>query len=270
MDWVQLISSGVIGLGAGVLGGLAGVGGSILILPSLGMVFGYPNGSTHHLYMAAAMTVNVAVAIPAALRHRRAGAVRMDLLPVLVPVTAVTLAAGVIASNFFRGWQLQILLAAFLVGYCGYILRSVLARRAEADEDRQRITTPRLAAGAALTGSTAGLLGLGGGVLQVPLLQVLCKVPLRQAIGTSSAVICLTAAIGAGLKLTTLGGEGESAWRALLLAAAMIPTAVLGARLGAGLTHRLPLNTVRLAITAMLLISAWRLTAAGGKMAGWW
>jgi len=270
MDWVQLISSVVIGLGAGLLGGLAGVGGSILILPSLGMVFGYPNSSTHHLYMAAAMTVNVAVAIPAALRHRQAGLVRMDLLRVLVPVTAAWLAVGVIASNFLPGWQLQILLAVFLVGYCAYLVWSAVAQRAEAGEGQQRITTPRLAVSAALAGSTAGLLGLGGGVLQVPLLQVLCKVPLRQAIGTSSAVICLTAVVGAGLKLATLRGEGESAWEALVLAAVMIPTAVLGARLGAGLMHKLPLNAVRVAITVVLLISAWRLAAAGGKMAGWW
>jgi uncharacterized protein len=270
MELWQLVAAAVIGLSAGLLGGLAGVGGSILILPALGMVFGYPQASTHHGYMAAAMTVNLFVAIPAALRHRRAGAVRADLLKVLVPVTALTLMAGVLLSNTLAGWQLQIMLAGFLVFYCGQIGWDLLHRHPEPKPEDERVTTGRLAFSGGATGLTAGLLGLGGGVLQVPLLQVLCRVPLRQAIATSSAVICLTAAIGAGIKLATLRGEGESVGWALGLAAAMIPTAILGARLGAAMTHRLNIQLVRGAILVMLLISAVRLGLAGGRLAGWW
>jgi uncharacterized membrane protein YfcA len=270
MEVWQVMAALVIGLAAGLLGGLAGVGGSILILPSLGWVFGYPAATTHHGYMAAAMTVNVAVAIPAALRHRRAGAVRTDLLGVLVPVTGITLALGVLASNRLPGWQLQLLLAGFLILYCGQLTWQVFRRHGEHPHGPQLVTRGRLAWSASATGFTAGLLGLGGGVLQVPLLQVLCRVPLRQAIATSAAVICLTAFIGATIKLSTLSGEGESPLRALVLAGAMIPTAVVGARLGAALTHRLNLQWVRGVIVVMLLISAYRLASAGGRLGGWW
>ena len=100
---------------------------------------------------------------------------------------------------------------------------------------------------------------------------MLCKVKLRQAIATSSAVICLTAMIGAALKLWSLPGlyaaaglNGPAAvWRALILAGCMAPTAVIGARIGAGLTHRLPLAWVRAVITIMLIVAAIGLARKG-------
>ncbi len=216
------------------------------------------------------MLVNLVVAVPAALRHKAAGAIRGDLVRRLVPMTAITLALGVVVSNWFQGWQLQLLLAGGLVLYSLSLAWQVVRRAPEAMPHEECVTTPRLLGSAAATGFTAGLLGLGGGVLQVPLLQGLCRVPLRQAIATSSAVICLTAAIGAGLKLATLSNEGEPVGDALLRAAAMAPTAILGARLGASLTHRLRLSWVRLAIGTMLVLSAVRLAQSGGRMAGWW
>lgn len=267
--WQLLVTAG-IGLSAGLLGGLAGVGGSILILPALGMLFGYPRDTTHHAYMATAMTVNLVVAIPSALRHARAGAVRRDLLPVLVPVTGVTLAAGVALSNLLPGWQLQLLLAGFLLFYCGMLVHQVYGDHADHPPEAEKVTVPALAASAAVTGGSAGLLGLGGGVLQVPLLQVLCRVPLRQAIATSSTVICITAVIGAGLKLATLHHEHESAADAFVMALPMMPTAIVGGLLGARLTHGLPLRWVRAAIAVILAVSAYRLALAGGRMAGWW
>jgi uncharacterized membrane protein YfcA len=269
MEWWQIAAAGVIGLLAGLLGGLAGVGGSILILPALGIVFGYPAASSHHGYMAAAMVVNLVVAIPAALRHRRAGAIRPDILKTLIPATAITMALGVLLSNQFKGWQLQVLLAVFILGYCGVIVRDLIRAHPEHHEHRERVTKPRLVGSASVTGLTSGLLGLGGGIIQVPMLQVLCGVGLRQAIATSSAVMCLTAGIAAAIKLATLPGEGERIGWALALALAMTPTAVVGARIGASLTHRLRLHWVRAVIAVMLVAAAVRIGHAGLRMAGW-
>jgi hypothetical protein len=222
--------------------------------------------------MAAAMTVNLIVAVPATLRHRSAGAIRGDLVRVLTPSTAVALAAGVVGSNFLPGWQLRLMLAGFLAVYCSLTIWAVIRRRPEHPPESERVTSPRLVASAVFTGATAGLLGLGGGILQVPLLQALCRVPLRQAIGTSSAVMCLTAAIGAAVKLWSLPGlvDGSPVTKALLLAALMAPTAILAARVGAAATHRLPLPAVRAAIAVILLAAAARLAWKGGESAGWW
>jgi uncharacterized membrane protein YfcA len=93
----------------------------------------------------------------------------------------------------------------------------------------------------------------------VPALQMICRVPLKQAIATSSAVICISSIIGAGVKLASLPGLDESVRGAMLLAGAMAPTAMLGGVLGAQLTHILPTRTVRILVTILLLVAAARL-----------
>ena len=72
-DWLHdpVVIAAVLatGLIAGVLGGMLGVGGSVIMIPGLTLVLGYDQ----HLYQASAMVANVAGAVPAALRHHRAG-----------------------------------------------------------------------------------------------------------------------------------------------------------------------------------------------------
>ena len=176
-----------IGLIAGAFGGIAGVGGSVFMLPALHFVFspalfGEPEDlQVHHMYMAAAMTVNVIISIPAALRHHREGAVRVPMLKTLIPVTAIAVVAGVMLSNLFVGEALRILLAIFLVLYCVWNFRIIFRpnRRKFGGVGRVENVTPgRLFMSGALTGSIGGLLGLGGGLLMVPMLQLLCNVKL--------------------------------------------------------------------------------------------
>ncbi|MBC7833724.1 MAG: sulfite exporter TauE/SafE family protein [Phycisphaerales bacterium] len=258
MTIVEVAAGLGIGAIAGVLGGLAGVGGSMIILPGLHMVFGDHPEARHHAYMAAAMTVNVAVALPASLKHRVAGAVRQELVGPLMLSTIAMLVVGVLISNRVNGNGLKIILAAFIASYCCFNIWRIL-QRGHRERQAEHPGVGSLVISGGITGFIGGLLGLGGGVLLVPFLQLLCKVPLRQSIATSSAVIAITAVVGATLKLSTLHTQSQSVWYALSLAAIMAPTAILGAQLGAKLTHRLPLKVVRLAITILLMLAAAKL-----------
>jgi len=267
----QISAIALIGLVAGVLGGLAGIGGSVFMLPALHIVFssyifGEPKDpQIHHLYMAAAMTVNVAVSIPAAIQHHREGAVRIPLLRILIPATTLATIAGVMFSNLLTGDILRLLLAFFLILYSAWNFSLIARPRRRAFSGHGRIenaSSPRLAACGSVTGLIGGLLGLGGGLLLVPLLQLVCNVRLKNAIATSSAVLCFTAAFGAALKLATLPQHGERIDHALVYIACMAPTAVIGALLGARLLHKLPVLTVRLVMTFLILIAATKLIGA--------
>lgn len=264
MTTLDVILAGLIGLLAGVLGGLAGIGGSMVMLPGLALLVGYDDQAhtAHHAFMAAAMCVNIVVAIPAAHEHRRAGHVRPDLLRRVMPSMAFAMIAGVLASNRLGGESLRRILAGFIAVYALFTIARALRRRHASESHERRGAARPIIAGSA-AGFVGGLLGLGGGVVLVPMLQLLARVPLRQAIATSSASMAITSILGAGLKLASLPSLHRDPMESIYLALAMAPGAVLGSVLGARLAHALPINGLRIVIAALLLLAAARMAGIG-------
>lgn len=258
---LEMIALVLVGLVAGGLGGLLGIGGSIIMIPAMAVLFHKTAWGSQHLFQAAAMVVNVFVSAPAALRHKRAGAIHTRAFLIVMPVTLVAIIAGVLVSNQMRGPVLQVVYAAFIV----YVVVAMLLRAARKARDNRpeeaRPTFARCSTVGLVMGFLAGLLGIGGGILAVPLLNSLCRLPLRNCIAVSAATMMLTAGVGALLKVSTLPMHDRSPSEAVVLALVLAPTAVLGGYLGAGLTHRLPLNAIRIIFAAVLL-------AAAARMAG--
>lgn len=249
-----------VGLCAGLLGGLLGIGGSVIMIPGLALALHSADPESQHLFQASAMAVNVAVAAPAAMRHRRAGAVRADAFRVMLPSAAIAIVAGALLSNLIPGLTLRRLFAVFLVYVCATEIWKVMRRRPDHPADAPTAHAWKLVLTGAVMGLAAGVLGIGGGVIAVPMMLALCRMPMRHAIGLSSAVMCLTAGVGAAVKIGTLGQHGFSPAQGAILAAALAPTAVIGGHFGASLTHRLPVDAVRVAMAALLLFSAWAMS----------
>lgn len=253
-----------IGLAAGVLGGLLGIGGSIVMIPLLALVFHDESGAKQQLFQAAAMAVNVVVSAPAAVRHRKAGTVRPDVLKIMLPAVVITIVLGVLVSNNTTGLRLRQFFAVFLL-YVSVVNIVKLFRKQPEPEAAvpDRATPLRVGGIGSLMGFVAGLLGIGGGVFAVPLLQTIARLPLKQCIGTSSAIMAIASIVGATFKITTLGSveNGQFAPHdALLIAAILTPTAFVGGWFGASLTHRLPLEWVRGIFALALLTAAWRMS----------
>ncbi len=266
-ETVNVMMIAGVGLAAGLLGGMLGVGGSVIMIPALVMLFGQGRpetpGLNQHLYQAAAMMVNVAVVVPAWLRHRRAGAVRPVALKLILPAAGLCIILGVLASNLpiFRGEQGATWLGRVLAVFLGYVivvnLRRLASGRREA-EGQARLTWPRGSAVGGSMGFAAGLMGIGGGAVAVPLQQTLMKLPLRHCIANSTAIICITAGIGAIVKNATLPPQC-SVTDSLILAGLLAPTAIAGGYLGGSLTHKLPLKIVRGAFVLLLIVAAWKM-----------
>ncbi len=273
-DPVVLISLVLLGVIAGILGGMLGVGGSVVMIPGLAILFSFdrtpePN---QHLFQAAAMIVNVVVSVPATLRHRKAGALVGDALVWMLPAALVFVVIGVWVSNLpiFEGadggrWLGRIL-AVFMVYVIAANIQKLRNTSPALSMDNRQVTPARGSAVGAVMGTIAGLLGVGGGAIAVPLQQLLLKLPLRSCIGNSSAIICISATIGAIYKNATLAqhvsGSSPVDWRMSLVIAGMLaPTAWAGARLGASLTHSLPLRQVRLAFIVLMAVAAWKMAA---------
>lgn len=252
LNIVELI---VIGFAAGCLGGLLGIGGSIIMIPALVLVF----GPDQHLFQAAAMAVNVAVALPAAVRHNKAGAIRADLFRIVFPTALVAIVAGVFISNLLESTRLRTIFALFLTYVVIDSAVKLVRGKPEPIEEQARVNLVTGGITGSVMGFLAGLLGIGGGGIAVPLANVLCRVPLRQAIAVSSAVMCLTAGVGAIIKISTISQHHHHWSEPVVLAIILSPTAVLGGYLGASMTHRAPVRAIRAIFTVVLALGALRM-----------
>ncbi|MEM9884025.1 MAG: sulfite exporter TauE/SafE family protein [Planctomycetota bacterium] len=268
----QVVGIATLGIAAGTLGGMLGVGGSVLMIPGLVVLLGRPTGVEQHLFQASAMVANVAVAVPAAMRHRRAGAMTPAALRGMLPAALGAVVLGVWLSNrpVFAGADGGVWLGRCLAVFLLYVAVVNALKlypegaRAAAAEVEPRVTTGRGVAVGGLMGTVAGLLGIGGGAIAVPLQQTLMRLELRRCIANSAAVIVVSAAVGAVYKNATLAGStgGDFGWRdGLTLGLLLAPTAWAGGRLGASLTHRLPRRAIRAAFVALMLVAAWRMAA---------
>lgn len=264
----------LIGLFAGVIGGMLGIGGSLVMIPALTLV----SGPNQHLYQAAAMIVNVFVALPAVREHKREGAVNHHVVRRLVPVAVVAVIVGVLLSELpaLSGDgepRLRGAFGLFLLTIAAIDLYRLIRRRlpggnrtAVVDErfDPQFIerhaTWWRVLGVAVPTGVIAGLLGVGGGAIAVPLLRRFMRLPMRMAIATSLALIVLTASVGAVVKNYAWLTEHVGRFDPLVLALLLIPTAIIGSLVGSRLMHRLPIRIIKAAFLLLLIVVAMRMT----------
>ena len=271
MDSLSLAGASAIGFAAGMLGGLLGIGGSVLMIPAFVLLL--PSlcgleGEAYHIAQAVAMAVNIVVAIPAAIKHHRGGRISWRQVRWMLPAAIVCVVAGVALSNRTNATLLRqcfgglLLLLAFV---------SILDLRKEHDEWPQngKRVWPAAPVGG-LVGGLAGIFGIGGGVVTVPLLSKSCHLPIKRCVGASSMVICITAPIGAWRKLAGLPEQtlmvhgdalvGNAAiWLALKLSLCVAPAAFIGSWIGASLTSRAPATLIRVCFVLLLAIAGFKM-----------
>lgn len=276
MESLGYVTLVVIGLFAGLVGGMLGVGGSIVMIPAMTEFI----GPDQHLYQATAMIVNFFVVVPAVYQHRRANAINTHIVARLVPVAVIAglVGVGISELSFFAGdgeTYLRAMFGLFLVTVAAHDLRhAYLRRRGAIDDAPTRVKTPnetrpapfRLIAAVGIPmGLIAGLLGVGGGIIAVPLQRRFLGLPIRTAIANSAAVIIPTSLMGAIAKNYAFMVEHDGNATALVLAAVLIPAAIFGSLIGSRLTHRAPLKLVRTAFFLLLMAAAIRMTYSAAR-----
>jgi uncharacterized membrane protein YfcA len=265
MSPTELLTFAAIGLMAGLVGGLLGIGGSTVFIPIATLLL----GPDQQVYQAAAMILNAAVAASATIRHWRAGALSARRVVPTAVFAIVAVLFGVAAGNAIGGVMLSRLFGGLLLALAIAESRVLLfvKRSTDSTQDRDE-PVPRehpalLGAIGVAMGLLGGLLGVGGGTVGVPLLRYAARFPLRICIATAASVTLPLAAVGAiykNLSLSSLPGESAEAEQlALLIAATVVPTAIAGAFFGATLVHRLPLRAIRIAFVLLLVTAGARM-----------
>lgn len=186
-QWVSLV---LLGLGAGFLSGMFGVGGGILIVPGLIMI--------EHFTQKMASGTSLAAIVPLA----AVGVLSYAVADSVAWVAAIFLAVGAMVGSRIGTWllaivkprPLQVIFSTFMV----LVIISLFL--VVPDRDASFVVTPLSALTLILlgvvTGVLSGLLGVGGGVIIVPALMFFFGTSDLVAKGTSLLVMIPSALVG--------------------------------------------------------------------------
>ncbi|MGV8084539.1 MAG: sulfite exporter TauE/SafE family protein [Coriobacteriia bacterium] len=242
-----------IGLVSGTLSGAFGIGGGIITTPAIRLILGAPA----LVAVGTPLPVIIPSSLTGAYNYWRRGAADTRTALVCGLAGSLFAVAGAFATRFVGGAVVLVLTAAFVLYNAGSMIVAVLrapkvrsAAAEEADAEPRVAEKPALArlfAVGAVTGLYSGFLGLGGGVILVPLLSRWLGFEIKRAIGTSLLAISILAIPGT----ITHALLGNIDWGiAALLVVGVIPGAWLGARV----TLRARDRAVRIGFATMLLI----------------
>lgn len=235
------VSYALLGLFAGIVAGLLGVGGGLIIVPVLAALFSVQGFAVEHLVQLAvgtSLATIVFTSLSSMRAHHQRGAVDWSIM--------ARLSTGIVAGGWLGGvaavWMGGALLAV-LFGAFELVVATQMAFGRPPAPHRQTPGPLRNAAAGMLIGALSALLGIGGGTLTVPYL-VWHNVGMRKAVGTAAAcglpiaVVGALGFVGAGWGKAGLpsGSSGYVYWPAAI---AISLASVFGAPLGARLAHHL-------------------------------
>jgi len=248
------------GIGVGFASGLLGVGGCFIMIPVQYWVL-TAMGYSPSIAIRTAFGTNLLVVLPTALSgalgHHRRGAVLWRAGVTLGVVGAITSSLGALAAAHLPG---GILKTVFGLAILGGAIRMLTAKPPRVEEEPPKGLLPYIAWGIPL-GFACGLIGIGGGVLMVPVMAVALKFKMHSAVGTSTAMMIFTSIGGVisyilnglnvqGLPPYSIGYVNLLQW--ILLAGTSIPMAQVGVRAA----HRLPARRLRYIFIAVMIYMA--------------
>ena len=251
-----------LGLLAGLASGFLGIGGGLIIVPGLVLLFSYPIKRA----VGVSLTTGVLVALVAVLVELVVKGTNIHLTMALV-IAAGSLLGSAIAARLLPRLgdrTLRMLFAGCLLIASYRMLMSagvsdgtVLMRLSAASPLAHLLMLPI----GVIAGVTSTLFGIGGGIVVVPCLSlVFHDVPFHAARATSLATILPTSSFGA-YQHYQMGHVDVAVARQL------IPTALVGAASGVVLVNFVASGPARMAFAIFLLLVAARLVVAGRRSA---
>ncbi len=237
----EIVLGIAVGLVSGVLSGLFGVGGGIVMTPGLQVLL----GAAPIVALATPLPVILPTALTGALTYRRAGELDERAAAWMIGPGVLASIFGALLTRFVDTHVLLAITAALLAYQSVGILRGPRSRRGPSFR-----ATPSMFIGIGLlAGFVSGLLGIGGGLVIVPMLAGWLGMPLKRALGTS--LLAIVALVIPGT--ITHAVLGHIDWALVLVVTiGAVPGALIGAKVALG-AHE---HTLRILVGSFLLIVA--------------
>jgi len=267
MEPLVLLLIALLCVSAGTVGALMGIGGGLIIIPLLTLGFGIPMQEA----IGASLIGVIATSTGAASKYVKQGLTNIRLALFLEMSTTIGSIVGALIA-VYTDQTILFLLFSMLLVYAGYTMlrrteRLFTPEQAEAEgqlvdlscqfmdpKDSCQVSygvkgQKKGLAYSSVAGLLSGLLGVGGGLVKVPVMNVCMCVPLKAATATSNFMIGVTALTGAIIFY------GHGLLDAYLCGAVALGT-FAGAYLGTRLMARYSANELRKWFSVLLFIVA--------------
>ena len=228
--------------------GRGGGGGTFVFVP--GLV--YAGGWEIKEAVAASLVIIVFSALSGTLRNARSeDPVNWRVAGLLSLTVAPSSLIGVFISRVSPEIVVKVAFAVLLLALAYPTVRG----RGEYDPDRKDIPLPLVFLAGIFIGTLSGLVGVGGGVMMVPLMVLGMGLTTKGAVSTSLAVVMFTGLVGAAGYVATGFRDPQD----LLSLPPLIVGSMVGAPLGVRLRDRLPSGAIRIIFGGFMVIVALRL-----------
>ncbi len=263
MEIIILLGLVAMGLGAGVLGALFGLGGGIVFVPVLTLVFGLAPADA----VAVSLVGIIAGSVGASTVFVEKGLSNVRLGLLLEITTAAGAVIGAIAATYLEQWILMVLFSIVVYISAWRMIRNPekivpptdgaegrFAFRYEDGKTGECVDyeVQNVRGGMALctvAGMISSMTGVGGGMVKVPLMNLYMHVPMKAASATSSYMIGITAFSGAITYYIAGGIQME-------YAAGVAIGAFLGALAGTALARKLDTKHLRKYFSLVVIVLA--------------
>ncbi len=248
----------LLGSLAGLLAGLLGIGGGIIFVPLFLHVFpliGIDPSVMVHMAFGTSLGLILPTAVSSTLGHRKRGNVDWSQVYGLALGGVAGAGAGSTLAAYLTGDSLQFLFALMQIIVALRMFRSPRYRPVGAGRP---VPFWQLVLVGSAGGAFSAFFGVGGGVIAVPLMVILLRLPIRLAVGNSSALIVVSSLAGA-VSYVLHGWNGprlpplSAGYVNLLVLGLVAPFSMLAARLGVRIAGRLPHDKL-VRVFALLLI----------------
>lgn len=248
----------LLGMGAvaGTLAGLLGVGGGIIIVPVLVLVFEH-QGVNHEVLMHTAIGTSLATIVITSISsirsHQKHKAVLWQVFRQITPGILLGAFLGALVAKVIAGDDLRIAFGVFML-----VVALQMIYGGATKPQRQLPGQAGMLVVGTLIGGVASLMGVGGGAMSVPFMTW-CNVSIHNAVATSAAIGFPLAVAGttgfiiAGWTVAdrtpfSVGYVNVPAFFSIVIAS------ILFAPLGAKLTHRISARRLKLIFGLFLLL----------------
>ena len=250
MEALTYVSYFVIGVIIGILAALFGLGGGFLIVPTLNFL-----GVRIHHAVGTSSAAVVFTSLSSAIAYHRQRRIHYRVGLLLASTAVIGAYLGAWLTSFISAAQLKVIFGLALLVVAVRVYRKKTAEPSEVKLEDVKVNYKLVPIGGFFAGIASGLLGVGGGIINVPFLTYL-GLPIHYAVATSSFAIVFTSTAGA-LKHYAMGNV-EVGWLILL-----VPGLIIGAQLGARIAKRTKATSLKKAFAVVMALLALRMILKG-------